>query len=213
MNVKRRLLLLSPWLVLIVGHVTARVAVNYIGVWAWVPLTLVYWGLLGALIAWGRGERDLRRWLAPARGRRGWSIGAVAVGLITVPILLLNLPLLADPVIFVLWLLFAFVNPWFEEGYWRGLLLDAASAWPRWLSTAYTTVLFTASHPLMWGVFSIANRDWMALVSLLLMGTVWSGAYHNTGTLRWAVAGHIVVDIGNLAVPVFLNLYIPPHLL
>lgn len=213
--IKERFLLLSPWLVLVVGHAAARIAAHYIGTWAWVPLALVYWGLLGGLIVWGNGKDARKRWFSPPRGPRRWSVVAVAVGFITLPILILNRHLLADPTIFVLWILFALINPWFEEGYWRGLLLDAAAEaqWPRSLSTAYTTVLFAASHPLMWGVFSIANRDWMPLVALLLMGMAWSTAYHHTGTLRWAIVGHVIVDLGNLAVPVFLNLYIPPHLL
>lgn len=212
---KRTLLILSPLLVIGIGHVSARIAVRLVGDWAWVPLVVAYWALLGALIWWGRRPDAVRRWTGPARGSRrsrGWTALALLVGLIPLPILLQNYHLLADPAVFIGWLLFALINPWFEEFYWRGLLLDATAHWPARASTVYSVVLFVAFHPLVVGVFSIANRNWMALVGVALMGAAWTAAYRRTGTLRWAVASHMLVDLGNLAVPVFLNLYVPPPL-
>jgi len=50
---------------------------------------------------------------------------------------------------------------------------------------AYSTALFVLSHPLMWGMFSIANRSWMTMVSLVIMGIVWSLVYLKTKSLRW----------------------------
>lgn len=191
---------------------TARIAFRPIGPWAWAPVVLVYWGLLGLLIARYKGPETFRRWTGPARGGAGWTVLALVVGLIPLPILLQNAHLLSDPVVLVCWLLFALINPWFEEFYWRGLLLDATAHWPVWLGTAYSTLLFVAFHPLVAGVFSIANRSWMTSAALVFMGAAWTAAYRRTGTLRWAVASHMLVDLGNLAVPVFLNLYIPPPL-
>lgn len=203
-----RWLLLSPVLIILLGYLTARIAGIWLGLWAWVPLALVYWGAQGYLI-WRYGDR--RRWLARGDGGRGWVIGTVIVGLIPLSILILNYKLLADPVVLISWLLFALINPWFEEGYWRGLLGDVTAAWPAWLSAAFTTILFVLSHPLMWGVHSIASRHWQALISLTVMGWVWSYTYRRTGSLRWVIFAHLLVDLGNLAVPTFLNLYIPPH--
>jgi len=119
--------------------------------WAWVPVLVVYWCTLGALIAWGREPDALRRWLAHARGPRLWTVLAVIVGLIPLPILILNFHLLSQAVVFVAWLLFAMINPWLEEGYWRGLMLDATRHWPRWASNLYSTSLFTLNHPLLGG--------------------------------------------------------------
>lgn len=207
---KRAILIISPFIVIGLGHIAARIAVSAIGTWAWIPVVLLYWGLLGALVAWGSGPKAMQRWLAPARGSRGWTALALVVGLIPLPILLQNFHLLADPAVFVGWLLFALINPWFEEFYWRGLLLDATADWPAWASGLYSIVLFVAFHPLVVGVFSLANRNWMAIVGISLMAAAWTAAYRKTGTLRWAVASHVLVDLGNLAVPVFLNLYVPP---
>lgn len=208
----RRYLIASPLVIIGIGHVASRVAFGALGPWGWVPAVLVYWGLLGAAIALGREPGAVRRWTGRARGGRGWTLLALLAGLIPMPILLQNLHLLADPVILVCWLLFALINPWFEEFYWRGLLLDATARWPAWAGAVYSTALFVAFHPLVAGVFSVANRDPFALAALALMGLAWVAAYRRTGTLRWAVASHVLVDLGNLAVPVFLNLYVPPHL-
>lgn len=209
---KQRFLILSPLFVLGLGHVVARIAIRSTGDWAWVPVLLVYWCTVGSFIVWGKEPDALRRWLGPARGDRRWTVLAVLVGLIPLPILLLNIHLLAEPVVLVAWLAFALLNPWFEEGYWRGLLLDATGRWPRWASNLYSTSLFMLSHPLIGGLFAAANRDWMALSAIFVMGSVWAAAYQRTATLRWVVFSHVLVDLGNLAVPVFLGLYIPPHL-
>lgn len=204
----RRLLLFSPLLVILLGHLTIRIAWLWLGLWAWAPLALVYWGAQGYfMFRYGDG----RKWLAPSKNGLGWKIGNVVVGLIPLAILLLNYRLLDHPVILITWLLFALINPWFEEGYWRGFLGDLTAEWPGWLSALYTTLLFTLSHPLMWGVTSIASRNWQALLSLVVMGFVWSYTYRKTGSLRWVIFSHLLVDLGNLAVPTFLNLYIPPH--
>ena len=36
----------------------------------------------------------------------------------------------------VLWILLGILNPWIEEGSWRGLLMDAATERPRWPASA-----------------------------------------------------------------------------
>lgn len=107
-------------------------------------------------------------------------------------------------------LLFALINPWLEEMYWRGALLEAESGWPVWLNVLYSTLLFVMSHPLMWGVFSIGNRSPHLYLSLFLMEVVWAAIRYRTKSLRWPIYSHILVDIGNLSVFVFLNIYIPP---
>ncbi len=68
------------------------------------------------------------------------------------------------------WLVFGLINPFLEECYWRGALLDAAAA----------------------------------------LGLAWSAIYLCTGSLWPAIISHGLVDLFNLAVPVFMGLYVPP---
>lgn len=158
---------------------------------------------------WARRRSRLTEWLKPGHGSRAWPVSAVLVGAIPLPILLSNWRLLEDPLVVVLWLVFALLNPWFEEAYWRGLLLDATAPWPRVVALVYSTALFVLSHPLIWGVHSIANRHPHAVVGLVLMGAVWGMTYQRTRTLRAVIFAHTLTDLFNLAVPVFLNLYVP----
>jgi uncharacterized protein len=204
-----RFLLLSPWLVVAVAHVTARLAGGVWGVWAWVPALLLFWSLLAALIIWSCRERPTRQWLQPSQGSWRWALLALVVALIPLPLLLLNWPLLGSATVFLLWLAFGFLNPWFEEAYWRGALLDASSHWPTWAAVLYSSALFAASHPLIWGVNSIANGTIEVVVSTFIMGVAWSIIYKKTRSLRWAIASHALVDWFGLSIPVFLNLYVP----
>ena len=63
--------------------------------------------------------------------------------------LCLNFRSLNQPWVISSWLALAIIDPWLEEGHWRGLLMDAASRWPGWIAIAYTTVWFGLSHPLL----------------------------------------------------------------
>jgi uncharacterized protein len=206
---RSHLLLLSPWLVIAFAHVTARLAGGVLGVWAWAPTLLLFWSLIAALIIWSGGNAPTRRWLQPSQGSWRWALLAMGVALIPLPLLVLNWPLLGSPLVFLLWLAFGFLNPWFEEAYWRGALLDAASHWHSWAAVGYTSALFAASHPLIWGVHSIANGTIEVVVSTFVMGVVWSIIYKKTRSLRWAIASHVLVDLFGLSIPVFLNLYVP----
>ncbi|WP_349410704.1 CPBP family intramembrane glutamic endopeptidase [Pseudalkalibacillus sp. SCS-8] len=157
-------------------------------------------------------NENIRDWFKKPKMLRKWLIIGLAIGVFpSLGILLPNLNLLIDyPKWTVFLFVFALINPWFEEGYWRGLLLDAGQTFPRWLIVAYSTILFVLSHPLMWGVFSLANRSYQMYISLFVMGIIWAMIRYKTGSLRWSVYSHMLVDVGNLSVFVFLNLYIPP---
>lgn len=207
------LVVLSPLAVIVLGHIAARVATAIHPPTAWVAVALVYWGAMAVVIALTTRRDDRRGWWAPAARRPWWVIpAALALGVFPMAgILLLNLDIVAAHAVLIApWLLFAAVNPVMEEAYWRGALADATAHWPAWLACAYSTVLFVASHPLMWGVFSEGNRSPMLYGSLALMGVAWFAMRRVTGSLRWATASHVLVDIGNLSVFVFVNAYVPP---
>ena len=207
---KRTLIILSPLAVIALGHLTARIAGAFIGVWAWIPLTIVFWSALILLMAWGTGRGTYSGWLAPPKGKWGWSLLALLVGFIPLPIFLFHWELLIPTEIWTSWLIFALINPWIEEGYWRGLLMEASKNWKPWQQIGYSSFFFAASHPVIWGVNSLPNREPAVFMSTLIMGLVWAWVFYKTGSLRWAICSHILVDLFNLSVPVFLNIYVPP---
>ncbi len=183
---------LSPVLVIAVGLYCAVKASRFLAEWAFIPLALVYWLLLFICSYVHFGKSLFARLFSKPKKGVLWPVLCLLAGLIPLPVFLLNLKLFTAPLVVVLWLVFAAVNPFFEEVYWRGYLLDALP-FPKPLSVIYSSVLFVAAHPLMWGVFSIANRSWMTWASLTLMGVVWSITYLKTTSLRWCVISHILV--------------------
>ena len=209
---RRRIVFLSPLGVIALGYSVQRLAGATMGAWASIPTILVFWGTLAALILWDGRDKPPRAWLATPRGSRVWPFLAVAVGLIAVTDFPSGWHVLKSPAVLALWLAFGLLNPWFEEGYWRGLLIDATSHWPKGLGVVYSTALFVLSHPLIWGVNSAALRHPVALAGATLLGAVWSLAYWRTGSLRWAIVGHTCANLFGLALPVLLNLHTPSAL-
>ena len=205
-------MILSPFGVIAAGHGVQRLAGLSLGVWAWVPTMLVFWGAIAALVRWGGPPRPAAAWLGWSRGSWLWPLLALAVGLLSLREFLSAWDVLDSPGLWVLWLGYGLVNPWFEEGYWRGLLLDATRGWPMGLGVLYSTALFAVSHPLIWGVHSRPLRHPAALVGLALVGIVWSITYRRTGSLRWTIAGHSCSNLLGLSVPILLNLHAPAAL-
>jgi membrane protease YdiL (CAAX protease family) len=195
--------------VIALGHLAARLAAPALGAWAWLAVTLVQWGCFALLVARFAGRASVSRWLGtPGGGARSAAL-AFAVGLIPLPILLTSAALLDSPGLVLLWLVFAAINPFLEEGFWRGLVLERTSAWPEWLSIGVSSALFAANHPLSYGVVSLANAHPATLVSTFVMGVGWSVVFRRSGSLRWPIAAHAVTDLCNLSVLAFMNLYVP----
>lgn len=202
----KTLTLWSPILLLLVGFTIAFLAGNIFGVWVWVPIMIAYWFLIALLIWANGGKPSITRWLAPSQGTWYWNILALIPVLPLLPTFIINIHFFSEWWILLLTVMFALVNPWFEEAYWRGLLLDRTSEWPNWISLLFSSGLFAINH-LVLAVHSIAIR--FAIVPFFVMGLVWGIVYQKTKSLRWVILGHFIVDFIALTIPVLLNLYTP----
>ncbi len=209
------LVIVSPILVVIVGHFAARLFYYLFEDWAWVGSSLVYWGSM-ILTIWLLGNKQsITLWFSKSQGSRWWILLALAMGLISFPLLLFpNLHVMKPISLVIAWVLFALVNSICEEVYWRGFLLDETSHLPRAFGVIYSTILFTAIHPLMLGVFSkIQAFDpaqptalipfWSIVVILSL---AFSLLYLKTKSLRLPILSHFLSDLGNLSIFVFMNI-------
>jgi membrane protease YdiL (CAAX protease family) len=164
--------------------------------------------LTAGLILTGGRRAWIIRWLSRPRRSWGWSLAAVIIGLL--PLFLLAAgPGTGKTMQLAPWIIFVLVNPWFEEWYWRGLLLDAASIWPEWLGIVYAGVMFAFSYPLVWGVFFESGRAPAFILITLTAGILWGVVYRRTGSLRWVVIGHLLLDVFGLAAPILWNLHFP----
>jgi CAAX protease family protein len=211
----RFLVLVSPVLVVILGHFAARFFLYLFDDWAWLGSSLVYWGSM-ALIIWFLGDRQsLIHWFSKSKGSKGWIVLALAMGLISFPLLFFpNINVMKPIGLVIAWFLFAVVNSTCEEAYWRGFLLDETSHMPRAFGVLYSTAFFTAIHPLMLGVFSKINAFdpahptalipfWIILVILSLS---FSLLYLKTKSLRLPILSHFLSDLGNLSIFLFMNM-------
>jgi uncharacterized protein len=200
--------LLSPILVIAVGMGTQHAVGRHLGAWSWAPTIVAFWCCIAGVIAWTRQHRPIRSWFAHPRGGWMWSLIAVGVGLVSAQEFMSGWRTLLSSSVLVSWLVVGLVNPWFEESYWRGALIDATGRW-KLLGVVYSAATFALSHPLIWGVHSVALRRPAGMVGLAVAGTVWGVTYWRTGSLRWVIVGHACADLLGLSVPVLLNLYLP----
>lgn len=200
---------LSPVLLVAICACVQVLAGRWMGVWAWVPTMLCFW----AVIAWFThgfcGFAAALNRFKQGSGGVAWPAIAIAAGLLSLHGFLSHWSLLSEPHLIVAWLAFALINPWFEESYWRGLLMDATASWGKSLSLLYSSIWFAASHPLVWGIHSLPLRKMEAVAALLFVGLLWGMTYQRTGSLRGPVAGHMLANLFGLAALVLLNLYDP----
>jgi membrane protease YdiL (CAAX protease family) len=201
--------LLSPVLLVATCALVQVVAGRLIGVWAWVPTMLYFWIAIAFLTHKFSGSTGALARFKPAAGNFMWPTLAILAGLLSLHGFISHWQLLSNLNLVVAWLVFALFNPWFEESYWRGLLLDATASWGKLPSLLYSSIWFAASHPLIWGIHSLPLRKVEAVGALLFVGLIWGRAYQRTGSLRWCVAGHMLANLFGLAALVLLNLYDP----
>lgn len=203
------LLALSPFALVAVGASVQFAAGRYLGAWAWVPTMLAFWLVIAFLLTQYPDPGRKRQRFERAAGSPFWSVLAVLAGLLSLHGFLSHWTLLASVPLVVAWLGFALVNPWFEESYWRGLLIDATASWGTVASLLYSSVWFAVSHPLIWGIHSLPLRKPEAIGALFFVGFLWGLAYQRTGSLRWCVVGHMLANLLGLAALVLLNLHDP----
>ena len=194
---RRRVVLLSPILVVGLGFVLSRMTAILWGAWSWIPVLIYYWASLMVLTAWGGGRESVRRWLQPSRTDRWiwvWRVLALAVPALFLPTAFLpGLASMNGWWVVVLWFGLGAINPWIEEPYWRGLLLDAASGRPGWLVGLYSAVCFGASHPLIFGWQAGDALNGIAgFVGTLIAGLIWGLVYGQTRSLRLPILGHFL---------------------
>ncbi len=196
-----------PMIVILVGFLTASIAYRYINEWAFIPLSIVYWGVM--LLVVKPTREKLKAYFNKTTGNSKSNILAFIPVLFCIVSFVWGIQYIHSPILITLWIIFAIINSFTEELFWRGYLLDNLG-WSPITNVIYTTILFYLSHPLMWGVFSITIRSYIMILPLLVMGLTWGYVYQRTKSLKWCVIAHFFVDILNLSTWVFLNIYVPP---
>ncbi|MCL2058986.1 MAG: CPBP family intramembrane metalloprotease [Oscillospiraceae bacterium] len=206
MNKNNKKTILLPFIIIAIGFMVAVVASNIVGAWAFIPLALVYWITIFIVVK-PTIKMLTDKFIYPPKHFRYVLLALVPV-LFCIISFAWGFQYISGVSLILLWVLFAIINPIAEELFWRGYLFDNLE-WAPINKILFTTILFTLSH-LMWGVFSITIRSYIMIMPLLIMGITWGYAYHKTKSLKWCIIAHFFVDIMNLSVWVFLNIYVPP---
>ena len=207
-SIRPQVVLLSPILVVLVCQLAGRLFAPVFGNGSVYPWLLVYWAVTGILIYWGAGPAAIRRWAGKPRGSWLWSALALIFIPVTWSIFRDGGHVLQRGWLWLPWLLFAPINALFEEGYWRGLLLDAGRRWPGWAVLLYTSLFFALNH-LSLGAFAVFYRGWFPLISPIAAGVLYGLVYWKTGSLRWIVVSHTLVNWFSLGILVLMNAYVP----
>jgi membrane protease YdiL (CAAX protease family) len=197
----------SPFIITAVNVVVALYFGELIGKWAFVPIILIEWVLfLFFIFKFGDGTAAIKKWLGKSHGSNLWGLFAVSMGLITLPLFLLHYQTLAHWSVWLPWISIALINPWIEEFYYRGFLLDQTQNWNKWAAILFSSLVFSMNHA-VFGINSEVNSGLPVLVSTFIMGLIWAIVYLKTKSLRWTVFAHFLVDFFNLSAAAFLDLF------
>lgn len=206
--------LLSPIFIIAIGHLVARLSKGLLDQWAWIGYFPIYWGMMLFFIFIRNEKKNPLLWFKKSQGSYWWTLLAIGIGLISFPALLIpNYKVMHSFSLIIAWLSFALINSPIEEAYWRAFLLDKTRHLPRMFGVIYSTVLFSAIHPLNLGVFSNIQAfnpgKPFALIPFLLiliiLSLVYCLIYIKTKSIRLPVISHILTDLGNLSIFLFMN--------
>jgi membrane protease YdiL (CAAX protease family) len=202
----KRIVTLSPFLIIGFNFGIAYLFGQLIGKWAFVPMILVGWTLWTFFIFKYGGIESIKNWLKESKSNLWWEILAVFIGLLPLTLFIFHLDTLSAWTVWLPWIILALINPWIEEFYWRGLLLDYTKSWSNWASVLYSSSLFAINHA-AFGLNSNLNSGFEIVISTLIMGIVWGLVYKKTKSLRWIIFGHFLVDFLGLSAAAFLDLW------
>jgi membrane protease YdiL (CAAX protease family) len=203
---KKRIVVLSPFLIIATNLGVAYAFGQIIGKWAFIPMILIGWVLWSFFILQYGGKVSITKWLKKPKRKFWWLLFAILIGLIPLPLFILHSGTLSSWTIWLPWILLALINPWIEEFYWRGLLLDYTKNWSKWSAVLYSSLLFAINHA-AFGINSEVNSGYDVVIATLIMGVVWALVYLKTESLRWAIFSHFMVDFFNLSAAAFMDLW------
>ncbi len=201
-----KIVIASPFLIIAVNLGVALFFGSRIGKWAFIPIILIEWSLFLFFIYNFTDKEKRKSWLQKATGVFRWNLLALFMGFLPLPLFLMHYATLSIWTVWLPWILLALINPWIEEFYWRGLLLDYTKSRSSWGGIIFSSSLFAMNHA-VFGVNSELNRGWEIVLSTFIMGLVWALVYKKTKSLRWIIFAHFLVDFFNLSAASFLDLY------
>jgi CAAX protease family protein len=204
----RIVLLLMPFCVLLFTRAGIEICARLLPArFSWIPSALIYFISIEFCLWYARRRFGIRI----AYGHFNWRLSLKArylfAGIIVpalIPLWFFIKNVSAVPPVFLIYIvLFAAVNPFFEESFWRGLLSNLP--YKSGIKTLYSSLLFCSTHYFLWGSYwLVPSPKWIAaVISTFIMGILWMWYYQKTRNLILPILSHSLVDVLNLSVAVF----------
>ncbi|TWR24802.1 CPBP family intramembrane metalloprotease [Mucilaginibacter pallidiroseus] len=206
-----RILYAMPLFVLIFTRLVIELCAHLLPMrLSWIPSFGIYYASIELCVWFAKKNLGItldiaRSKLNPFPKFKLFLFGIIIPALIPFGVFISNyqaVPLSSVAYIFV----FAAINPFFEESFWRGMFINLPIS-PMQLNLV-SGALFSFSHYFLWGAYWLANPRILipTCVTTFIMGYCWMWFYQKDKRLIYPIMSHIVVDIFNLSIAVFLGL-------
>lgn len=197
-----------PIAIIVLGNITVNLLHGALTVYTFIPGVMVYWAATIAIVCLDAQQRNISifSYLQGTRVKAYLVVLSLLVGLIPLPIFIHYLKNLNTAFLIITWIAVAVINPFFEEIFWRGYMLEHRAKMPFIAKAFYSTLLFTLSHVFIWGVISKVMLTKELIISVFIMGLAWAFIYHKSRSIVLPYFSHMLVDIFNLSVLAFMNL-------
>jgi membrane protease YdiL (CAAX protease family) len=199
---KKLLLVISVIALLVAGHFLAKYFHDRKNI-AWVITAVFYAFWLGFSIYYFSDRKEIAG-LFRKPEKNPWAFLPL---LLVIPVFVFvfipNRFLLRPDLWLLVNLVVCLVNPFLEEIFWRGIV-GSISSKPL-ISFAFSTTMFAASHPLIFGVNSPGASGWIGFFATFIAGAAFWLSFHKTKSLRAAVLAHFLIDLAGMAVYVLAD--------
>lgn len=173
---------------------------------SWIPSFLCYYLVIYLSYRWAVKKELIPPFVAKLTFKpipTFWVLfwGVVIPGLLPLPVFIESSDKV--PNVFFLYItIFALINPWFEEIFWRHTLSHLPLS--KWKIILISASFFAFSHYWFWHNWF---GSWLitvpTMISTFLMGVFWMRFYLKEKKLIYPIISHMVVDFLNLSVAVF----------
>lgn len=179
------------------------------GNWSWTVFLPIYYCQIAIFIVLLGEGKNIKDWFRKSEGSIIWRIICILFfSMFSIPIFVINISRLDSFNIILLSIMYSVINPFFEEIFWRKILLSNERI-NRTVSVLFSSFMFTLNHPITLLKLNKIFSEPGFLVITFLYGIVWSITYLKTKSLRYNYFTHMLVNFASLSILVFLNRYAP----
>ncbi|RYE21561.1 MAG: CPBP family intramembrane metalloprotease [Sphingobacteriaceae bacterium] len=206
-----KILFLMPVFVLIFTRIAIEISARLLPInLSWIPAFASYYLCIEICLWIAKNQLGIvisskKNTVLPIPAFKQFFFGILLPALIPFGVFISNYKAVPN-LVYVYIVVFALINPFFEETFWRGLFNNLPIAPIK--RQVLSGFLFSFSHYFLWGSYWLSNPRILipTCVTTFIMGWCWMWFYQKDGRLIYPILSHIVVDMFNLSIAVFLGM-------